>query len=87
MVMEFILMKSKPSKKVIGRVLWYNNSKGYGVIISKDGESFFAHTSDLLSRATIRTELRENSSVTFEPDYQATVFNYPRAKQITELSQ
>ena len=80
-------MKSKSSKKVIGRVLWFNNSKGYGVIVTKGGESFFAHTSDLQSRATIRAELRENLSVTFEPDYRATVFNYPRAKQITELSQ
>ena len=87
MEMEIILMKSKHRKKIIGKVLWYNNSKGYGVIVSKDGEPFFAHTSDLRSRATLMVELKENSSVTFEPDYQATVFNYPRAKQITELSQ
>ena len=80
-------MKSKPKRKVVGKVLWFNDLKGYGVIVSQDGETFFAHTSDLRSRSTLRTKLEENSSVTFEPDYQATEFSYPRAKQISELSQ
>ena len=80
-------MKAKPRGKVIGKVLWFNDLKGYGVIVSQDGERFFAHTSDLKSRLTLKAKLEENSSVTFEPDYQATEFNYPRAKQITELFQ
>ena len=80
-------MKSEPRGKVIGKVLWFNDLKGYGVIVSRSGERFFAHTSDLRSRSTLGIKLEENSSVTFEPDYKATEFNYPRAKQITELSQ
>ena len=31
-----------------GRVLWFNEEKGFGVIVAEDGENFFVHYSAIM---------------------------------------
>jgi len=46
-----------------GTVKWYNETKGFGFIITEEGKEVFVHRTGLLSPLS---ELREGQKVTFE---------------------
>ena len=48
----------------VGTVKWFNESKGYGVIESEDGEDFFVHFSEIQGEG-FKT-LNEGQNVEFE---------------------
>jgi CspA family cold shock protein len=51
-------------KKVIGKVKWFNNTKGYGFIGREDGPDVFVHYSAILGEGY--RSLAEEDSVEFE---------------------
>jgi CspA family cold shock protein len=59
-----ILRMLNKEKKVIGKVKWFNNGKGYGFIGREDGPDVFVHYSAILEEG-YRT-LAEGDSVEFE---------------------
>ena len=50
--------------RFIGKVKWFNESKGYGFIQRDDGNDVFVHYSNILGKG-FRT-LKENDEVEFE---------------------
>lgn len=54
----------KEQRKMIGKVKWFNNTKGYGFIGRDDGPDVFVHYSAILGEG-YRT-LEEGDSVKFE---------------------
>jgi CspA family cold shock protein len=63
-----ILWKSrtipKEQRKVIGKVKWFNNAKGYGFLGRDDGPDVFVHYSAILGDGY--RSLAEGDSVEFE---------------------
>ena len=51
-------------KKVIGKVKWFNNAKGYGFIGREDGPDVFVHYSAILGEGY--RSLTEEDRVEFE---------------------
>jgi cold shock protein len=51
-------------KKVIGKVKWFNNAKGYGFIGREDGPDVFVHYSAILGEGY--RSLSEGDCVEFE---------------------
>ena len=49
----------------IGKVKWFNNSKGYGFIESENGEEVFAHYSNIRSDEEYK-KIHEDDRVEFE---------------------
>jgi len=49
----------------VGTVCWFNDSKGFGFIQADDGQLYFAHYSEIVSKAKRRT-LWEGARVTFD---------------------
>lgn len=37
------------SKKISGTVKWFNTNKGFGFILSEDGQEFFVHYTEIIS--------------------------------------
>jgi CspA family cold shock protein len=50
--------------RVIGKVKWFNNSKGYGFIEREDGDDVFVHFSSIRDEGKFRT-LEEGQKVDF----------------------
>ncbi len=46
-----------------GKVKWFDGKKGYGFIVSEDGQEFFVHFTALPKGL----RLRENDKVSFDP--------------------
>ncbi len=51
------------SQKETGQVKWFNEKKGFGFIVNKNGEDIFVHYKDIVSNG-FKT-LHENDHVTF----------------------
>jgi CspA family cold shock protein len=59
-----LCLSSQGEKKVIGKVKWFNNSKGYGFIGREDGPDVFVHYSAILGEGY--RSLAEEDSVEFD---------------------
>ena len=61
--------------KILGKVKWFNESKGYGIIEDSEGKRYFAHHTDLRKKINNGINfLEENQVVKFrteEDDSQA----------------
>jgi cold shock protein len=64
----------------IGRVKWFNNSKGYGFIVQEDGPELFVHYSAIQGDGY--KTLAEGQSVEFEV---AQSEKGPQAANVTKL--
>lgn len=47
-----------------GEVLWFNNSKGFGEILGANGEKYFAHYNEIVSKSKFKV-LTTGQRVTF----------------------
>lgn len=65
----------------IGKFKWFNEEKGFGVIESDDGQTFFAHSSDIKPKRP-NSPIRDNQKVKFKDDKVETHLDLPRARQI-----
>lgn len=71
-----------------GKVVWFNDDKGYGIIESEEGESFLAQSTEIKearSKKTPKTKLKENATVEFSVGSESSHLHMPRAKNIAEL--
>jgi CspA family cold shock protein len=59
-----ILLRINEEKRVIGKVKWFNNTKGYGFIGRDEGPDVFVHYSAILGEGY--RSLAEEDSVEFE---------------------
>lgn len=50
---------------IVGKVKWFNDTKGYGFIEAEDGVDVFVHYSAIL--ATGFKSLRQGQTVSYEP--------------------
>ncbi len=52
---------------MLGKVKWFNASKGYGFIIGEDDQDYFVHYTGIISEDDYKT-LHENEKVSFDKD-------------------
>ena len=71
-----------------GRIVWFNDDKGYGIIESEEGESYFAQATEIkniCSKKLKADKFKKNISVKFKIGPESNRLSIPRAKNIFEL--
>lgn len=56
------------STREVGHVKWFNEKKGFGFIVNKQGDDIFVHYKDINVEGTGFKTLHENDQVTYLVD-------------------
>lgn len=64
-----------------GKVVWFNDDKGYGFIEDSKGRKYFAHFSEIETSSSIK-KLKQDQIVTFKPEKSEIENVEPVARQI-----
>lgn len=72
------------SQQETGQVKWFNEKKGFGFIINKNGEDIFVHYKDILGSG-FKT-LRENDRVNFMVDKSDKGYKAYNVAKVTEFA-
>ena len=59
-----------------GKVLWFNDEKGYGEILDRNGEKYFAHYVEIKEKGEERKSLEEGQEVLFQVGDLPAIFPY-----------
>lgn len=55
----------KEMKWKMGKVLWFDNNTGEGILIDKEGNSFYVHEGAINSKRPVKDLLKEDAKVKF----------------------
>jgi CspA family cold shock protein len=78
-------MKKKEKIKMVGKVKWFNNEKGYGFIKTEEGKDVFVHYSNVIKEG-FKT-LEENENVEFDVQQVDKGLQAINVKSIEELNE
>jgi len=79
-------MRSTEVELSLGRVKWFNNSKGYGFLLNEDDEDVFVHHRAILTDADYKT-LQEGEQVEFIQVKSAKGWQAAEVRPIPDLPQ